>query len=196
MRKNLSSFLLTPALLLALTLSPRPASAWNATGHEVVALIAWDQLSSPVKAKITALLKSHPDYATALTRETTPAGDQRDTEAFAVAATWPDLIRSPSFGKSHLLEHSIWHYADSPYAVGNVTPTEEPPDFKWSKGGRTHQRHPGPQKSHRRPPGPHPPTHRKIHRPLLARTPRRRYPPTPPRRQPLLPRPPHRRQRR
>jgi len=109
------------------------AFAWNGTGHEVVADIAWDNLTPEVKAKVTALLQQHPDYARALMKPTTPAGDERDREAFMVAATWPDLIRSPSFGKSHLLAHSNWHYIDIPYVVGDVKAPENP-SMKWDAG--------------------------------------------------------------
>ena len=94
--------------------------AWNGTGHQAVADVAWDNLTPTTKTKVTELLKQHPDYARALMKETTPAGDKRDREAFMVAATWPDLIRSASFGKSHELAHSNWHYIDVPYVIGNV----------------------------------------------------------------------------
>jgi hypothetical protein len=100
--------------------------AWNGTGHEAVADIAWDNLTPAAKAKVTELLKAHPDYARALTKETTAAGD-KDRQAFMVAATWPDLIRSASFGKSHELAHSNWHYIDIPYVIGDVkAPTDFP----------------------------------------------------------------------
>ncbi|HUO11047.1 MAG TPA: S1/P1 nuclease [Phycisphaerae bacterium] len=109
------------------------AFAWNGTGHEIVADIAWDNLTPEAKAKVTALLQQHPDYTRALMKPTTPAGDERDREAFMVAATWPDLIRSASFGKSHLLNRPNWHYIDIPYVIGDVKSPENP-SMKWTVG--------------------------------------------------------------
>ncbi len=107
--------------------------AWNGTGHQTVADVAWDNLTPETKVKVTELLKQHPDYARTLMKETTPAGDKRDREAFMVAATWPDLIRSPSFGKSHELAHSNWHYIDIPYVIGDVkAPTDI--TMNWTPG--------------------------------------------------------------
>ncbi|MGN6366920.1 MAG: S1/P1 nuclease [Phycisphaerae bacterium] len=109
--------------------------AWNGTGHEAVAAIAWDNLTPAAKAKVTELLKQHPDYKRTLMKETTQAGEERDREAFMVAATWPDLIRSPSFGKSHELAHSNWHFIDLPYVIGNVkAPTDI--SMKWPEEGQ------------------------------------------------------------
>ena len=95
--------------------------------------MAWSQLTPEVKAKVTALLQQHPDYASTLTRESKDAGEERDAKAFAIAATWPDLIRSASFGPSAKYGHAEWHYADTPYVMGNFPP---PPGvvFKWTPG--------------------------------------------------------------
>ena len=43
-----------------LLLPAAPAHAWNATGHEAVALVAWDHLTPATRAKLTALLEQHP----------------------------------------------------------------------------------------------------------------------------------------
>src|SRR5271169_5090411 len=115
-------------------LSTTTTYAWNATGHEIVARIAWDNLTPEAKAKVTEILRQHPDYARALTKDTTPAGDARDKQAFIIAATWPDLIRGANFGKSHITyNHPYWHYVDIPFVVGDV---KAPADLSmnWTPG--------------------------------------------------------------
>jgi predicted Fe-S protein YdhL (DUF1289 family) len=128
MRKRLLA-----SVMAALTFGCAPvAFAWNATGHEIVAFVAWSQLTPKTKAQVTALLRQHPDYARTFTRETV-APAERDEQAFAIAATWPDLIRSQSFGKSFMYARSNWHYVDIPFVVGNL-PQPKPSDLSWSAG--------------------------------------------------------------
>ncbi len=43
---------LLTAVALPLLSHAAPASAWNGTGHETVALIAWDQLTPPQRAAV------------------------------------------------------------------------------------------------------------------------------------------------
>jgi S1/P1 Nuclease len=128
MRKHL----LRGAMVALSLLSARAAFAWNATGHEIVAFVAWSQLTPQAKAQVNALLSQHPDYARTFTRDSVPAAE-RDEQAFAIAATWPDLIRSQSFGASSKYARSNWHYVDMPFVVGNFPP---PPasDLSWSPG--------------------------------------------------------------
>ena len=79
---------LLPALLCLL--ASLPAQAWNAAGHRLVAVIAWQQLSPPVQDTIAASLARHPDHPRWLdqARSASPAA------LFAEAATWPDNIRN------------------------------------------------------------------------------------------------------
>ena len=67
--------------------------AWNNTGHEIIANIAWQNLSPAAREKITALLHAHPDYAEYLSHSPDPAN--ADLHAFELAATWPDWVRTP-----------------------------------------------------------------------------------------------------
>jgi hypothetical protein len=48
---------------LVLVLSPMPVSAWNYTGHRVIASIAYHQLDDKTKRKIAEVLMQHPAYA-------------------------------------------------------------------------------------------------------------------------------------
>ena len=99
-----------------------PAHAWNAAGHRLVAVIAWQQLSPTARAAIAAHLARHPDHGRWLDKA-------RSTEAvdlFAEAATWPDDIRNdprlfdedrepptpPLPGLPDTARHKRWHYVD------------------------------------------------------------------------------------
>lgn len=117
MRRRLVSLLLT----ICLALPAAPAQAWNAAGHRLAALIAWQQLSPPTRALITEALARHPEHQRWHARaKGDPAG------IFAEASTWPDDIRSdPRFhdetrepptpalpGLADTARHKRWHYVD------------------------------------------------------------------------------------
>lgn len=82
------------ALVVALCL-PQAALAWDATGHELVAGIAWDNMTPAARQKAISLLKSAPGDACLLDlspNDSRPQGEQ-EREFFMRAATWPDLVR-------------------------------------------------------------------------------------------------------
>jgi hypothetical protein len=99
-------------LLSALLLTPRLASAWNHTGHEIIAEIAWQNLTPQARDQVTKILQSHPQYASLLITSSTPQED-RPHDAFLIAATWPDLVRSVDYSVRY--NHPNWHYVDIPY---------------------------------------------------------------------------------
>lgn len=105
-------------LLLALSfclLAPL-AHAWNAAGHRLTAMIAWQQMSPTSREQISAILAHHPDYARWLEKAKTPDG----AAIFCEAATWPDDIRNdPRYqdevsdsGQRDSSRHKDWHYVD------------------------------------------------------------------------------------
>lgn len=106
--------LLVGALVPPLALAGRSAFGWNATGHELVALIAWDHLSRPQREAFTRALGAHPRYQKDLLQGLQP-GENPDEHAFRDAATWPDVVK----GRTHPLErtedHKNWHYVDYPF---------------------------------------------------------------------------------
>jgi hypothetical protein len=107
-RRRLGVFV-AAALLLALS---HPAVAWNATGHEVVAELAWNDLKPAVRDRITALLKEHPLYAAQLVPNgAAPDAPDLPLRVFMRSATWPDMIRS---GRAREYHHPEWHYVDNP----------------------------------------------------------------------------------
>ncbi len=127
-KKFIFTFLFAIALLFA-----KPVFAWNSTGHELIAFITWSQLTPESKGKITALLQQHPDYQRTFTRESTPEGSMRDEQAFVIAATWPDLIRSQTFGKSAIYSRPSWHFVDLPFVIEGVPPPAFP-NLRWVPG--------------------------------------------------------------
>jgi hypothetical protein len=97
-----------------------PALAWNSVGHEVVAMIAWDQLNDAQRAKLTEILKAHHRYEKDLLVGAKPT-DAPDRLAFLQAAAWPDAVRSRSDPMSYTESHPQWHYIDYPYHTDGKT---------------------------------------------------------------------------
>src|SRR5580704_577699 len=101
--------------LALLLVSILPLQAWNATGHRIVAAIAYDHLTPKAKARVDELLARHPDL-----------GKLPSREAFLAAAVWPDTIKGDSRfyddtqeipkvtpqlpGFPSMARHTNWHY--------------------------------------------------------------------------------------
>lgn len=99
-----------------------PAYAWNAAGHRLVAVIAWQQLTPPTREAISAVLARHPDHD----RWVEKARSRDGIALLAEASTWPDDIRNdPRFydedrepptpalpGLPDTARHKRWHYVD------------------------------------------------------------------------------------
>lgn len=102
-------------LIAVALLSPQSAFAWNYTGHEVVARIAWEKMRSQTRLRIMALMLQAPpdaDLASML-----PSDGRllaiRQRDLFMLAATWPDIVRSDEFPDRKLkYGHSNWHYTN------------------------------------------------------------------------------------
>ena len=106
------------ALLFLATVSP--VWAWNAAGHRLVAIIAWEQMSPPARDFVMAALARHPDYE----RWRQRARSDEARQIFAEASTWPDDIRNdprfhddeeldePAAGFPDSARHKDWHYVD------------------------------------------------------------------------------------
>lgn len=105
---------------LACCLMPPLSHAWNAAGHRLVAIIAWQQLSPATQERLGQILDYHPDHA----RWVEKAKATETQFIFAEAATWPDDIRNdPRFhnegdstpaipGLPDNARHKNWHYVD------------------------------------------------------------------------------------
>src|SRR5690348_6306724 len=93
----------------------------------VIAAEAYRQLSPEQKAKVTELLKSHPDYDK-WEKSFQPGSPNLDlaTHIFMRASTWPDEIRR----HHNQYDHPQWHYVDYPLKAPKfpVEPGPSPTD--------------------------------------------------------------------
>ncbi|MBW8858028.1 MAG: S1/P1 nuclease, partial [Bradyrhizobium sp.] len=145
----------TLTLIALLGADIRPAAAWWAPGHAVIAMMAYRQMKPATRAAVDANLKQHPDYKNWMAE--LPAGvtdAQRGEYVFAIAATWPDRIKdakddtvsikffnpadkrnpvpnpfpaAPAFYPD-LQTHETWHYLDIPINMdgkNRTVPAEE-----------------------------------------------------------------------
>ncbi len=125
-----------PALVLVLvSCLPSSLLAWNGTGHELVAGIAWDNMSPDARNKAIALLKSAPSDACLLDlfpNDARPLAD-RQREFFMRAATWPDVVRPKDQNDPRActrFHQREWHFIDRFWkgvsgATGSDAPTDD-----------------------------------------------------------------------
>jgi hypothetical protein len=109
-------------LSLCLGAMARPAMAWNAFGHKVVAEIAWQQLDDTTRQKIVDLLRRHPQFADDFVKkmpDDVEGADKatQDHWVFLQAATWPDIIRKKQYDEPH------WHYIGLPVLPDGPRPS-------------------------------------------------------------------------
>src|SRR3984957_9606832 len=109
-------------VVLSVLVASPIAHAWNATGHKLVALMAWGELTPATQAKLTEILKQHPRYQADLLQgiDSGATDDESFQYAFAMAATWPDIVRSQNNPMHFVANHPNWHYIDIPYEVGGA----------------------------------------------------------------------------
>ncbi len=81
----------------------RPALAWNAEGHMIIAQIAYNHLDSDVQARCNALIAVPVLYSSSINSN------------FITAAAWADDI------KSYTSAYSIWHYIDLPFSLDGTS---------------------------------------------------------------------------
>jgi hypothetical protein len=81
------------------------ALGWNDTGHQVVALIAWDHLSEPTRQKVVALMaQSTNAQLTGLFPQDGRPVAVRQRDFFVRASTWADVIRGTE------ADEPTWHH--------------------------------------------------------------------------------------
>lgn len=121
-------------LFVSVASSPA-ALAWNAGGHRVVAMIAWEAMDTSTRSAAAKLLRAHPDFLQWQERSRDADADA-DLTAFLEASTWPDDIRrdkrfytagleapTPTLAGFPDMERRLdWHYVDLPVgsAVGKA----------------------------------------------------------------------------
>jgi len=110
-----------------------PASAWNATGHQLVARIAWNAMTPAVRQRVIALLDAAPSDACLpelLPADARPPAARR-REFFMEASTWADLVRPGENDTRPCTRFSRpeWHYINYFWqGVSGATSTERPTD--------------------------------------------------------------------
>ena len=132
------------AALFSLTVPfASPLAAWNATGHRIVAAIAYGRLTPTARAKVDEIIRRHPDYATLFIGDAPADPAARARAAFLYAATWPDTLRGDARffdenrkdavstpllpGFPDMGRHLTWHYFDIPYTPDGFKAPRQPP---------------------------------------------------------------------
>jgi S1/P1 Nuclease len=110
-------FLVSCLLIWSMTFSP--ALAWNATGHKIIASIAFRRLSRNEQVKVVAILKRHPrfteDFAEQMPEEVRNGNEAMQNEwLFQQAAVWPDLVRGGP-PERRAFNRGEWHYVNLPH---------------------------------------------------------------------------------
>jgi hypothetical protein len=99
---------------IAVSVLPRPASAWNIPGHMLSDAIAYQVLrqENPVTTeKVKAVLEKHPWYANQWqARLQEVPVSERDLVLFMQTAAWADDIRM----KDKQQQRALWHYINWP----------------------------------------------------------------------------------
>jgi len=108
------------ALILVTVLGLCPfATAWHQAGHQIVAAIAYRQLTPGDRATLVAILKNHPRFDEDFD---SPMSDELDSSRevdvndwlLQRAAIWPDLARSFKPAEKMKYHHGDWHFINQP----------------------------------------------------------------------------------
>ena len=99
-----------------------PTTPWNDSGHRIVSLLAWTRLEPAAQREVERLLRAHPRFAedlqAGLPRDAAPALAVR--HAFALAANWPDTVRSLTHPMHRVANRPTWHYIDLSFAIDGI----------------------------------------------------------------------------
>lgn len=129
--------------------STSQALAWNATGHRLIAAIAYDRLNPKTRTRVDALIRQHPDYEKLFLRDAPVEPKARARAAFIAASVWPDQIKGdPRFydetrsnasptqllpGFPDMARHTTWHYYDTPYTPDGAEAEKQKPPHALSE---------------------------------------------------------------
>lgn len=103
------------AAALFIHLCTPAASAWDATGHRVVAYIAWQQMTPEARGRVMEILEYAPvrsDLRSMLPTNGRPLSN-RELEYFMHTAVWADMIRDRERAERFERYHRApWHYTN------------------------------------------------------------------------------------
>ncbi len=89
----------------------RAVFAWHDKGHEVIAAIAWDEMTLGARAAAVALLESSPaDAGIRERRPNTGSAEEQARTEFLRAACWADDVRTGPRKKAY--HQPFWHFTD------------------------------------------------------------------------------------
>lgn len=103
---------------------PGVSSAWNFTGHRIIASIAFRQLDEPTRKRVAELLKSHPAYPD-LWAKHAHNGPDESLNLFWNASLFPDEARRPPWDK---YGRSAAHYVNFRIMTEQGNKVEPPVD--------------------------------------------------------------------
>jgi hypothetical protein len=112
MRKTIAALVLGVMVLS----SHSVAFAWDDAGHKITAWIAWNQMTPPVRAKVSEILLTAPEdsHLSAYFATDSRSLDARQRELFMIASTWPDIVRDRRFPNRYQRYHrGNWHYINT-----------------------------------------------------------------------------------
>ena len=129
MKMKLCSILLLAVALVA----PRHALAWNATGHQLVARIAWDNMTPAARRNVVALLQAAPPDACLRNLMPTDARplEVRQREFLMLASTWADIVRPRDDADPRActrFHQRDWHFINYFWSGTSASTTDPPRD--------------------------------------------------------------------
>ena len=114
MIKTLFKFLLMSVVTAFFAVSS--ASAWDNTGHQLTAYIAWEQMTPQAREKAIKLLLSAPEDSdlSVFYMQDSRSAAAKQRELFMIASTWADIVRDKNFKNRYAkYHHGTWHYLDT-----------------------------------------------------------------------------------
>jgi hypothetical protein len=121
-----------PLLLAAILTSTATftAHAWNATGHMLVGLVAYEELDPARREEWVKILRQHPrfadDFAPRIPADVKGTPDEA-TWIFAFAGTWPDVARGFTGEAKAKYHHPKWHYVTNGLSLEGELVGDKPP---------------------------------------------------------------------
>jgi hypothetical protein len=129
-------------LAAAFILPAAPAAAWNASGHMIISLLAYNLMNEATRQQAVALLHAHPRYVDhferPMQRDVAGAPDaEQDQWLFAYASTWPDVVRSADGGVTRedvqQFNRPWWHFVNEPLYLSDAEQAQLEPTVRFNR---------------------------------------------------------------